>query len=436
MEYVESNIQDIRYLEEAETRENIYSFIAKFSFFVFWFFVIYGTHLPFQERAADIDDIATSNIVNQIVFSALFLTSCFALIPKLREVVTIIKREKILFAFLLWCSLSILWSDYKFVSFKRLFQIFTAYTVLLAGLLHTRSSKDLFKYFKILFAPYIIISLVTIFTVPAARDEYGMWRGIATHKNFLGQASLLSALIWFYSLKIDSYKGKVFAWFMLAISIVLLIGSSSTTSTLTFVFIVFAWFLFFLDDQFKTLGVGRILSTLTIFSLIALLILAITLAPDIGKSLFGDMGKDMTFTGRTEIWGDIFKEIGKHPWLGAGFQSFWVLDNNSLLLLYNIYIWLPKQAHNGYIDILNEVGIIGLFILVGMIFNYFINLARYNGEQFWKWFIVAALIINFQESTLFRPGIMSGIMFMFAYLALFTDSVYENEEFELIEETE
>jgi hypothetical protein len=53
-----------------------------------------------------------------------------------------------------------------------------------------------------------------------------------------------------------------------------------------------------------------------------------------------------------------------------------------------------------------------------MLGRYSVNLANFKGNHLSLWIIAGVLIINLQESTLFRPNTLSGIIFIFAYLAL------------------
>jgi len=163
-----------------------------------------------------------------------------------------------------------------------------------------------------------------------------------------------------------------------------------------------------------------------IFSLSALFLLVVFLAPEFLASAIGSTGRDLTFTGRTHLWEDILREVADHWVIGAGFQGFWVLDNPELLALYDIYVWLPNQGHNGYLDILNEVGIIGLVLFFLVIFNYFRGLMKLQMPHYWKWFVVAALILNLQESTFIRPQVVTGVFFLFSYVALYSD-IYKKE---------
>src|SRR5947209_11054276 len=41
------------------------------------------------------------------------------------------------------------------------------------------------------------------------------------------------------------------------------------------------------------------------------------------ESLVSSVGRDMTLTGRTELWESVLS-MRVNPWIGAGFESFWL----------------------------------------------------------------------------------------------------------------
>jgi exopolysaccharide production protein ExoQ len=430
----------LQYTGEYENREMLepkinkfFPFLANFTFIMYLFFSFYGTALPFREKLQDVSEIGTSNVVNQIAFTTLFITAVIAMLPKLKTIAGIILREKIFTIFILFALVSILWSDYTFVSFKRWFQFFTAFCVILAAVAHVEYSEVLLRRVRFLFYVYLIVSIVSIFTIPGAKDFYGIWRGIAPSKNHLGQAALLGGLVIFYTMYTARGIKRITATLMFLLSIVLLVGSQSITSLSTFLFIVFLGAIFYMDKYFKDLSIGKFISFVLIFLGSAFFLSVIFLAPEILATLAGSAGRDLTFTGRTDLWEDILRETQKHWLLGAGFQGFWIVENPAILALYDVYVWLPNQAHNGYIDIVNEVGVVGLIMFLLIIVNYFRGLVRLKLPHYWKWFVVAAIIINFQESTFIRAQVVTGVMFMFAYVALFSD-IYRKERSEIDEE--
>lgn len=362
-------------------------------------------------------------MVNQIVFSTLFLTGLFSLIPKTTQIIAIIKKEKFLMIFLLWCTLSITWADYSFVAFKRLFQFYTAIIVCLSFLVHSDSTDDALFTLKIYFSIFMIVSLVSIFTVPGAISRhYKEWQGLATSKNGLGEYSLISTVLWIYVLSKDKrVKSQLFSFFMLLVSLFLLIGAHSITSISAFLFLILLWFLFAVDKIFKPLGIRRTITILSLIFVGSLTVFAFLFAREVIASIFALAGKNLTLTGRTDLWADIMIEVKKHLLIGCGYKAFWITTSPKILKVYETYIWLPRSSHNGYIDILNETGLIGLFSFFAIIINYFVALVKNKEKTFWMWFIVLALIENFTESVLISAGGLMTLMFLFAYLSLFTN---------------
>ncbi len=415
-------------INESEPYERFYSNFAIGIFMVFLFFVFFGTKLPFGEKITEAENIATSNIVNQIVFGSLFICSVFLLIFKRRELSELIRKEKFFTIFLIWCLVTILWSNYALVSIKRYIQYLTAITVFLSVLLHVKDTKQILNVFKIILGGYLLVALLTIITIPGARDRFGIWRGIAGHKNTLGQTSLL-ALIFFaaiVNLK-QSLKSKTVITFFIMIGLVLLFGSRSSTSIFTGLIIFTLSLTFMLDVLFEPIGIRKTVSLLTVFVFVILFVLIILIVPENIEVVLGSVGKDLTFTGRVNLWLDIWEEAQNHLFLGTGFQAFWVITSEKIEQLFEIYVWLPIQAHNGYLDIINEVGLIGMVLFSFIIVNYFTILSKLKRKQIWKWFFIGALIINFSESTLIRPKHVIGVLFIFSYFALFSDLIKDKQ---------
>ena len=408
--------------------ERYISYAAKISFALYIFFTFWGTGIPFRERALDVEDIHTSNINSQIIYSTLFLVSFFSLVFKRFSFISLIKREKFLAFFLLWCFASILWSDFPFVSFKRYFQFFTAFTVGTAALLHSDDVDDNMKYFQYVLASFVIVSLISVFIIPAALDEYGTWRGLASTKNGLGQVALVSLIFWFiYFKQSNTHRKKILSIGIIFFSFVLLLGSRSGTSMIGFGIVLMVVVLLQFDKVFHPVGIKKSFSTITIASFLLIICFSLLFDPEIFNVLPGLIGKDITFTGRIFLWEEILEEVKKHFLLGCGFQGYWVVTNENLLALYEQFVWLPNQAHNGYLDILNEVGLVGLILFILLIVNFSINIPKLNNYYYWQWFLLITLVINIQETTIIRPQHPTGVIFMFSYLALFVNLIKQDK---------
>jgi exopolysaccharide production protein ExoQ len=411
-------------LKSTRDKNSFYASIARIAFILYIFFIFFGTALPFREKITEVDDIASSNVVNQVVFSGVFVLSSISLIPKRKELIKLCKREKFMTLFFGWCLLSLFWSDFSFVSFKRLFQVFTAFIVIAAELLHSESADEIIKYFAYILGGYLVISIVSVIVIPGAMDvKNDAWRGLATSKNHLGQVSLVNLIFWLHAGYVGVGTQKKISALMAFISLVLLVGSQSATAIITFIVISCIWMLMTVDNRLRPLNIGRLFFFLTTATLVISATLVVWLQPDIIIAIPTYFGKDITFTGRTDLWAEILERIKNHLFLGCGYAGFWVVDNSDLMQIYDQFVWLPRQAHNGYLDILNETGLIGFGIFAAMVVYYFKTLIGFGKPHFWKYFIIAALIINLQETTLFRQNIITGALFIFAYLILFWETL-------------
>ena len=90
--------------------------------------------------------------------------------------------------------------------------------------------------------------------------------------------------------------------------------------------------------------------------------------------LFGNFlqffGKDKTLTGRTDLWGTAFHEIGQRLLLGKGYGAFWRIGNpeaEKLWALFHIDTRVGFNFHNEYLNTAVDLGILGLLINVTLL---------------------------------------------------------------------
>ena len=410
-------------------QKDIFYKIAVASFIIYLFVDFFGVAVPFRPRIRDVEEIGTSNPLNQVIYPLLFLSSFICLLAGRLQVYKIIRREKILTLFLIWCIASIAWSIDPGSTAKRVFRTVTLFSVTLSILAYVTSTKDLLKYIKPILYLYVFSSVAVCLTIPGATDpQFHTWRGFAGHKNELGQVSVICIFLSFFIFKQEERYKKLIAAASLTFSIALLFGSGSVTSITSFLAVSGIGSVFLVDKIFKPIGLGRTVSIVIFLAIVGLVASILFFASGIVETLTNFAGKDVTFSGRTDLWAAMMYEISKHPYLGAGYQAFWSLDNPSALWLYEVFIWLPRQAHNGYIDILNELGLIGFVIFLFSLIKYFFSIKKLREPHPWKWLIIATLIINLQESTLFRPGHLIGEIVVISYFILFAQLLKQKSD--------
>ena len=163
--------------------ETTYAKWAEMAFFVYTFFMFFGTSMPFPDLTPEVESVATSNRVNQLL-TLVYLFSFVTLWRKQDQVIAFIKQEKFLTLFLFWSLCSVLWSDHSMVSLKRWIALLGESIICLAAMLHFRWSEVALRTFRVILSVYIPLTILSILFVPEAIQwEFPAWRGLAATKN-------------------------------------------------------------------------------------------------------------------------------------------------------------------------------------------------------------------------------------------------------------
>ena len=98
--------------------------------------------------------------------------------------------------------------------------------------------------------------------------------------------------------------------------------------------------------------------------LAALVLLVVAeLAFGISGAMSEALGRGSGLSGRTLIWTALL-EVHTNPILGTGFESFWLGERPQQLE--GIFFYIPNEAHNGYLETYLTLGLIGVFLLIGL----------------------------------------------------------------------
>ena len=79
--------------------------------------------------------------------------------------------------------------------------------------------------------------------------------------------------------------------------------------------------------------------------------------------LLGAFGKDATLTGRTYLWAEGLAAARENPFLGVGYQAYWVQGFPEAERLWEEFYIGSRSGfhfHNTYIEVLVELGFVGL----------------------------------------------------------------------------
>jgi exopolysaccharide production protein ExoQ len=146
------------------------------------------------------------------------------------------------------------------------------------------------------------------------------------------------------------------------------------------------------------------------------------------------LGRTGSLTGRIPLWFAVAKSISHHPWLGYGFASFFNNFNPESRVVALRAKWVAEHAHNGYLDILLDVGLLG-FALFGI--GFLVTLWRAgksfrfseNFSQRWPLvFLFFIALYNFAESDLMRITAFFWIPYVSTFISLALAKPFEVPE--------
>ena len=350
----------------------------------FWF----NVNVPHES----IEDYLEGSPVDRYIFMVLFLAGSVSLLRR-RVNWGFLARHNIWFiAFFAYCAVSVLWSHYPFVAFKRWIKDLGNVVMILLILTET----DPVQAVKAVFARYtylvIPLSVVFIKYFPDIGREYNRWTwlpsyiGAAINKNELGMTLVVCGLFLAWDLFGMQHPESAEESFDFATEEGTDPGTEEsakdgTKATLAdlfgriALFVMVAWLLVISNSSTAIvcmfLGIGsffllRIERVAGYFGTYSLVLASIVLSLYLydPRGFIGVLGRDTTFTGRTDLWADLL-HVRIDPYLGEGYKSFWL--GPWVMDLWEKYPFRVNQAHNGYMEIYLNGGLVGVGLLAGMI---------------------------------------------------------------------
>jgi exopolysaccharide production protein ExoQ len=334
------------------------------------------------------------------VFAALILAALIVLISRARKVGRLLRTNGPILLFLLYCGLSVFWSDLPDVAFKRWIRVVGDIAMVLVVLTDSSPSaavKGLLARTGFVIIPSSILSDIGRGVIGR---EYHF--GLTTNKNLFGLISMILGIgaVWSF-LGISQgreSKGRTRRLLaygsLVAMAVWCLWTANSTTSTACFLL----GSSFIVATRHWSLARKPALVHLAVASLIILALYASILNPNVG--IASAMGKDPTLTGRTDVWRAVIP-MTPSPWFGAGFESFWL--GSRLTKLWNMFVWHPNEAHNGYLEVYLNLGWMGVILLAVVMVAGYRKVVRGvrqdvdTGSLRLAYFVVA-VIYNFTEA--------------------------------------
>ncbi|MES1933071.1 capsular polysaccharide biosynthesis protein [Salinisphaera shabanensis T35B1] len=337
--------------------------------------------------------------------------------------------DPFLLLFVGWAILSLGWSDYPDVTVRKLVLLIGTLLIALAFQVAAWRPARLRQHTRACLTAVVVASIVAVFMIPHIARVAGYdnaWTGITRSKNHLGMAAGLMMVLWMHGFAIGEVRAlPALAWTALA-ALTLIMARNATALLCVVALLPPLWLFFRPVVSLRGLFLRSMLALAAVIVSICFVVLVTYGVPgwrDIVSPVANAVGRDVTFTGRLEIWRLVYAEVVKHPWLGTGFQAFWLgAGGPAPWVTQDLYggLW---QAHNGYLDVVNELGIPGLLLALGFWANTIRRgvtlLPAWRAEAAWVLaFMVFLAIANIAESSFFRPIHFMFLLSIHASLAL------------------
>ena len=291
--------------------------------------------------------------------------------------------------------LSVFWSFNPAITFRRAIAVtLTTSFGIYFGSRYNLRQQMAFLIICLMFLAIVSLAfglLLPQYGVMHAFGTAGNWRGVFIHKNIFGRAMGLLTILLSLNLRYPT-ASRFYYLIGLAISGLALFLSDSTNSLIVTLCVLIT---------IPILYSVRYRKFLARFWHI-LFFIAIALAGYLAYQYSGEillaLGKNEDLTGRVELWPILYDVVRQRPLLGYGFGAYWHKTTGLVQNILFSLTWEMNHAHNGFLDVLLDLGWVGLFLyLITFIktsFNAY-RAARLNSRTAYGYWPLAFLLFVF-----------------------------------------
>jgi|SRR5579862_208533 len=310
--------------------------------------------------------------VDRAFFAALLIAAIGVLVHRGRRTLRFLTANGPILIYFLFCLVSVVWSDFPDVSFKRWIKAIGDVVMILIVVTDRQPIAALRRLFSRTGFILIPLSLLFIKYFPNLGRAYDPWtgaqmnNGLTLNKNMLGVITFVLllgalwrvlALLWPDEMPPHRRRHLLAQGTLLVLGVSLLITANSATSLVCFVLGAGVMLITRLRSMRRNPAMVHVLVALLIVTFSSIILFG-------GRaSVAHALGRNANLA-RMDIWQAIVP-MAPNPLVGAGFESFWLGSRIDRLeqAFPNLHL---NEAHNGYIEIYLELGWVGL-VLIGLI---------------------------------------------------------------------
>jgi O-antigen ligase len=298
-------------------------------------------------------------------------------------------------ALILYATCSIAWSIDPGASLRRVFHlavvIFTCLAVTIFGWHERRFQEVVRPVITCFLLGSLIFGLVApdlAIEAPVFPHTEYYWGGLTIGKNALGAIASTGAILWVHGWASREVKPVVAACGT-ALSVALIMLARAATYMLATSLVCALLILMLRSSRSGRRYMPYVVGALVVVT-IAYGLAVLNVVPGLDAiltPLTALSGRDRTFTNRALIWQITREHISLSPIIGSGYGGFWA-NVQPGTPAYDYFVprmfFNPGECHDGYLEITNDLGYLGLFLLFGYLGTYLqsaLRLLRTNYTQ-------------------------------------------------------
>lgn len=292
----------------------------------------------------------------RIFFVPVYAFLGWAIWRNARTALSTIKAVPLLTALLVLAGLSAFWSIDSGGTLRR--TVWLALTMVFGLYLAWR--YDWAKLVTVIGSAFVVLIIGSFLVSVAAPnigrmalEHPGAWSGLWTHKNTLGGIMALGVGVCITAACVEPQR----RWFWLCAALgafALVLLSTSVTALLA---VLLGVAVMGACALVRRGPLQTVLVSASILAAIVIIVSVVTLAPEL---LVAIIGRDLTLTGRTDIWEAAAPAVAAQPWLGYGYYAFWLPDNGPAFWVREAVAWEVASAHSSWLEMALGTGRIGV----------------------------------------------------------------------------
>jgi len=113
------------------------------------------------------------------------------------------------------------------------------------------------------------------------------------------------------------------------------------------------------------------------------------------------INKDVTLTGRTDMWPFVWEKVQEKFWLGYGYEGFWRGLDSPGAYVWRAVGWEPPHSHNGFLEMMLIFGAVGTSIyLIGFLCSFIRSMGIVRATRAPE-FLVPIMLLSYTLSSSF-----------------------------------